>query len=260
MSFSRNDIKFREHQRIHLNNPHINYIHTENCIYCKLDRREAFGNCFSSPRTLSNKNQTNIDYRNIKRIPREVFNNTNNIISNSNNYNTNYMSNFTNTRRRNFRELNDYSRQIQSIRNRISELNTYINNVHNNSSRIRNMFNLSGNRLSISYQNNSFEEFDDDEEEEDDDEEIVYGFPDDNLNSNNTRNNRNNNSLRLVNSNSELQVYRGLNRERCSICYNNIKYGDIVRKLTCNHLFHQNCVDTWLEDKSTCPLCRYNFV
>ena len=250
MSFTRNDSKLREHQRIHLNNPHINYIHTENCIYCKLDRRESFGNCFSSPRTVSNNNKTNIDYKNIKRIPEEVFNNTiSNSSSNSN------MNNFNNTDRQNFRDLDSYARQIQSIRNRISELNTYINNVHTNNSRIRNLFNLSGNRLSVLYQNNSFnnfEEFDDDEEEE-----IVYGFPDDNLNNNNRNNN---NSFRRINNNSQLEVYRGLNREQCTICYSNIKYGDVVRKLNCNHLFHQGCVDTWLEERSTCPLCRYNFV
>ena len=248
MSFTRNDSKLRQHQRIHLNNPHINYIQTENCIYCKLDRRESFGNCFSSPRTVSNNNKTNIDYKNIKRIPSEIFNNNTEIIRS--------MNNFSSIDRRNFRELEDYRRQIQSIRNRIGELNLYINNVHNNSLRIRNLFNLSHNRLSVLYQNNSFnnfEEFDDDEEEE-----IVYGFPDDNLNDNINRNN--NNSFRRINNNSHLEVYRGLNREQCTICYSNIKYGDIVRKLKCNHLFHQSCVDTWLEEKSTCPLCRYNFV
>ena len=106
---------------------------------------------FSSPRTVSNNNITNIDYKNIKRIPEEVFNNTNNIISNSSS-NTD-MNNFNNTDRQNFRDLDSYARQIQSIRRRILELNTYINNVHTNNSRIRNLFNLSHNRLSILYQN-----------------------------------------------------------------------------------------------------------
>ena len=31
-----------EHQRIHLNNTHINYIRTENCAYCKYEKRKGY--------------------------------------------------------------------------------------------------------------------------------------------------------------------------------------------------------------------------
>ena len=30
------------HQRIHLNNPNINYIRTENCAYCKYEKRKSY--------------------------------------------------------------------------------------------------------------------------------------------------------------------------------------------------------------------------
>ena len=33
-----------EHQRIHLNNPHINYIRTDNCAYCKYEKRKGYRN------------------------------------------------------------------------------------------------------------------------------------------------------------------------------------------------------------------------
>ena len=31
--------------------------------------------------------------------------------------------------------------------------------------------------------------------------------------------------------------------------------GDI-RELPCRHLFHASCIDRWLEQKATCPLCK----
>ena len=42
--------------------------------------------------------------------------------------------------------------------------------------------------------------------------------------------------------------------ETCSICLNELKSS--IRILTCSHKFHQNCVNTWLEENDTCPLCR----
>lgn len=42
--------------------------------------------------------------------------------------------------------------------------------------------------------------------------------------------------------------------EFCSICYEYI----FVSKLTtrCGHIFHENCILPWLQDRSTCPFCR----
>tara|TARA_X000000368_G_scaffold340480_1_gene278737 strand:+ start:43 stop:732 length:690 start_codon:yes stop_codon:yes gene_type:complete len=41
----------------------------------------------------------------------------------------------------------------------------------------------------------------------------------------------------------------------CSICLDNISNLD-VKELYCNHKFHRNCINTWLQDNNTCPLCR----
>ncbi|CAJ0958350.1 unnamed protein product, partial [Mesorhabditis belari] len=40
---------------------------------------------------------------------------------------------------------------------------------------------------------------------------------------------------------------------QCSICYSDLK---TPLKLVCAHIFCEECVDTWLEEKHTCPLCR----
>ena len=41
----------------------------------------------------------------------------------------------------------------------------------------------------------------------------------------------------------------------CSICLDNISNSD-VKELQCNHKFHRNCINIWLQDNNTCPLCR----
>lgn len=42
---------------------------------------------------------------------------------------------------------------------------------------------------------------------------------------------------------------------QCSICLLEYEPGDHYRTLPCNHHFHQPCIDRWLSDHDTCPLC-----
>ncbi|XP_027089755.2 putative RING-H2 finger protein ATL12 [Coffea arabica] len=43
----------------------------------------------------------------------------------------------------------------------------------------------------------------------------------------------------------------------CSICLCEIEEGDEARELHCNHVFHKNCLEKWLQRcHATCPLCR----
>ncbi|CAL9236922.1 unnamed protein product [Arabidopsis halleri] len=43
----------------------------------------------------------------------------------------------------------------------------------------------------------------------------------------------------------------------CTICLEDAAAGEKMRRITtCNHCFHADCIDPWLEKKSTCPLCR----
>jgi hypothetical protein len=46
------------------------------------------------------------------------------------------------------------------------------------------------------------------------------------------------------------------NREDCSICLEAFKVGDQAKKLSCKHLFHVSCLLPWLEQRSSCPVCR----
>jgi len=55
------------------------------------------------------------------------------------------------------------------------------------------------------------------------------------------------------------------NKEQCSICYDNLNNGKRVIYGGCLHLFHQECINTWVtvQGQSTsnqlCPLCRRPF-
>lgn len=44
----------------------------------------------------------------------------------------------------------------------------------------------------------------------------------------------------------------------CAVCLDKFEQTEILRLLPkCKHAFHVECVDTWLDAHSTCPLCRY---
>ena len=133
-----------EHQRIHLNNPNINYIRTDNCAYCKYEKRKGYRNRYPN-------------------------------------------------RHRSF------SFSVNSVQ----EYNPY---------------------------NYTF-----------------YHIPVEEPDTKST-------TLKKINDTTKLE----LNSEECfcAICQDKIKKWDIVRKLGCQHKFHQKCCDKWLETKEICPMCR----
>ncbi|XP_039622219.1 E3 ubiquitin-protein ligase RNF128 isoform X2 [Polypterus senegalus] len=48
----------------------------------------------------------------------------------------------------------------------------------------------------------------------------------------------------------------GSDGDSCAVCIEVYKPNDIVRILTCNHLFHKTCIDPWLLEHRTCPMCK----
>lgn len=45
---------------------------------------------------------------------------------------------------------------------------------------------------------------------------------------------------------------------RCSICLENFNKGDSRKTLPCLHGHHPNCIDTWLRQNGSCPICKHN--
>merc|ERR1719482_694072 len=42
----------------------------------------------------------------------------------------------------------------------------------------------------------------------------------------------------------------------CTICIEDFREGDVQRTLPCFHRFHSHCVDRWLQEHGTCPICK----
>ena len=47
-----------------------------------------------------------------------------------------------------------------------------------------------------------------------------------------------------------------LEKPTCCICLVPMKIGDDIVLLKCQHLFHYNCLEKWIETKEVCPFCR----
>ncbi|KAL5202775.1 hypothetical protein ABZP36_013727 [Zizania latifolia] len=44
---------------------------------------------------------------------------------------------------------------------------------------------------------------------------------------------------------------------QCAVCLGEMEGGELGRLLpACRHVFHAECIDTWLAVSSTCPVCR----
>ncbi|XP_042511900.1 putative RING-H2 finger protein ATL71 isoform X1 [Macadamia integrifolia] len=48
-----------------------------------------------------------------------------------------------------------------------------------------------------------------------------------------------------------------LQHQRCTVCLAEYQEKDVIRVLPyCGHYFHVTCIDVWLRQHSTCPVCR----
>ncbi|XP_015379001.1 PREDICTED: E3 ubiquitin-protein ligase RNF181-like, partial [Diuraphis noxia] len=45
--------------------------------------------------------------------------------------------------------------------------------------------------------------------------------------------------------------------EQCRICLCQYQPNDEALNMPCNHIFHENCLKTWLEKSNFCPLCKF---
>ena len=69
-----------------------------------------------------------------------------------------------------------------------------------------------------------------------------------------------NNEIYNYNYNT-VKILNDIDNEDCSICleklYDEENNKEII-SLECNHLFHKECVDPWINKNKNCPLCKRN--
>lgn len=85
-----------------------------------------------------------------------------------------------------------------------------------------------------------------------------------NVNINDNNNNDNINDINDINDKKDIKkcLFSELDEktlninDNCSICFESMSE-KIVSITICNHVYHDNCLDEWLLNNKTCPLCRY---
>lgn len=48
--------------------------------------------------------------------------------------------------------------------------------------------------------------------------------------------------------------------DQCAVCIEGYKASDVIRILPCKHIFHKSCVDPWLLDQRSCPMCKLDIL
>ncbi|XP_057451871.1 probable E3 ubiquitin-protein ligase RHC2A [Lotus japonicus] len=58
-----------------------------------------------------------------------------------------------------------------------------------------------------------------------------------------------------VKSIEELEMVRVEKEENCAICFED--FHDVGVRMPCLHMFHKDCITSWLQAANSCPLCRF---
>jgi hypothetical protein len=81
---------------------------------------------------------------------------------------------------------------------------------------------------------------------------IIYNNENDDYNSDND-NQELNNSVLLISVSEE-----NIKDDICVICFLNLNQEPDVIQTICNHQYHKNCINQWINIKKCCPLCKFN--
>ena len=56
-----------------------------------------------------------------------------------------------------------------------------------------------------------------------------------------------------------IQKYDSRRETECAICIEEFKRNDIIKEFyKCRHIFHKDCLKSWLKRSNVCPLCKHD--
>jgi E3 ubiquitin-protein ligase RNF115/126 len=55
----------------------------------------------------------------------------------------------------------------------------------------------------------------------------------------------------------DLTQLKRKNSSDCSVCKDEFDLDSKLIKLPCDHYFHKDCIKPWLEQRNSCPTCRF---
>ena len=56
-----------------------------------------------------------------------------------------------------------------------------------------------------------------------------------------------------------IQKYDSRRETECAICLEEFKRNDIIKEFyKCKHIFHKDCLKSWLKRSNCCPLCKHD--
>tara|TARA_B100000902_G_C27257153_1_gene888508 strand:+ start:823 stop:1230 length:408 start_codon:yes stop_codon:yes gene_type:complete len=61
----------------------------------------------------------------------------------------------------------------------------------------------------------------------------------------------------------EIQLFNNVlhnQQNECVICLDKYKNNDKIVQLSCNHIYHSDCIKGWFNQHTSCPLCRDEFI
>lgn len=56
----------------------------------------------------------------------------------------------------------------------------------------------------------------------------------------------------------ELRVVTVMQEDVCVVCQEAMPQGSKAKSMPCGHLFHDDCLITWVEKNNSCPTCRFD--
>ncbi|XP_022222940.2 protein goliath [Drosophila obscura] len=62
--------------------------------------------------------------------------------------------------------------------------------------------------------------------------------------------------MKIPTKTGKMSDEKDLDSDCCAICIETYKPTDTIRILPCKHEFHKNCIDPWLIEHRTCPMCK----